>query len=166
MDDSAPKTSAERVALSAARLGLAINLQVLDQSTRTADEAAKACGCGVAQIIKSLVFVDTLSDRLILILVSGANTVDIDAVGARCGVRLERCDPRRVREQTGFAIGGVAPIGHLNPIRTLMDRTLLDHSSVFAAAGRPDSVFEVDAGQLADATSAELVDVVSSHGTR
>jgi prolyl-tRNA editing enzyme YbaK/EbsC (Cys-tRNA(Pro) deacylase) len=154
-----PKSSIERVAAEAERLGLAIEIRTFDQSTRTAEEAAAACGCDVAQIVKSLVFVDAKTDALVLVLVSGAHALDTSFVDECHGLRLERCDTRRVRNETGFAIGGVAPIGHLAPIRVLMDETLLEHATVWAAAGRPDSVFSVDPKALRDACGAEVVEV-------
>lgn len=119
-----PKSSIERVAAEAERLGLDIEVKTFEQSTRTAEEAAEACGCDVAQIVKSLVFVDADTGALVLVLVSGAHALDTAFVDERHGLRLERCDTRRVRSETGFAIGGVAPIGHLTPIRVLMDETL------------------------------------------
>lgn len=78
---------------------------------------------------------------------------------AEYGLDLKRCDARRVRDETGFAIGGVAPIGHLKPVRTLMDETLLAHAIVWAAAGRPDSVFGVEPQALRDAAGAEVIGV-------
>jgi prolyl-tRNA editing enzyme YbaK/EbsC (Cys-tRNA(Pro) deacylase) len=92
-------------------------------------------------------------------LVSGSHNADMDYISERYGLSFARCDVRRVREETGFAIGGVAPIGHLSPIRIYMDRTLLDHERVWAAAGRPDSVFSVDPKALASAIGAEPIDV-------
>lgn len=152
-------TSIERVRRAAKSLELTIDVQTFDQSTRTAQEAADACGCAVAQIVKSLVFVDLDKDALCLVLVSGAHDLDIEHVQTRYGLRLGRCDVRRVRAETGFAIGGVAPIGHLKPIDILMDRTLMTHRNVWAAAGRPDSVFSVAPNALAEATDARLIDV-------
>lgn len=154
-----PKSSIERVAAEAERLGLDIEVKTFEQSTRTAEEAAEACGCDVAQIVKSLVFVDADTGALVLVLVSGAHALDTAFVDERHGLRLERCDTRRVRSETGFAIGGVAPIGHLTPIRVLMDETLLQHAIVWAAAGRPDSVFSVDPKALQDACAAKVIAV-------
>lgn len=154
-----PKSSIERVAAEAERLGLQIEMRTFEQSTRTAEEAAEACGCDVAQIVKSLIFVDAKTDALVLVLVSGVHTLDTAFIDRRYGLDLARCDTRRVRNETGFAIGGVAPIGHLTPIRVLMDETLLQHATVWAAAGRPDSVFSVDPKALHDACAAEVIAV-------
>jgi prolyl-tRNA editing enzyme YbaK/EbsC (Cys-tRNA(Pro) deacylase) len=152
-------SSMARVARAAKDAGLEIRILKMAQSTRTAEEAAEAAGCDVSQIIKTLVFENTSTKKLELMLVSGSHNADMDYISARYGLSFARCDVRRVREETGFAIGGVAPIGHLSPIRIYMDRTLLDHERVWAAAGRPDSVFSVDPKALASAIGAEPIDV-------
>ena len=155
-------SSMARVARAAKDAGLEIRILKMTQSTRTAGEAAEAAGCDVSQIVKSLVFENTSTKKLELMLVSGSHNADMNYISERYGLSFARCDVRRVREETGFAIGGVAPIGHLNPIRIYMDRTLLDHERVWAAAGRPDSVFSVDPKALASAIGAELIDVRAS----
>jgi prolyl-tRNA editing enzyme YbaK/EbsC (Cys-tRNA(Pro) deacylase) len=155
-------SSMARVSQAAARAGLAIRILKMAQSTRTAQEAADAAGCDVAQIVKSLVFENQGTGRLDLLLVSGAHDADMDYITKRYGLILKRCEVRRVRDETGFAIGGVAPIGHLTPIAVHMDRSLMDHAVVWAAAGRPDSIFSADPKALADAISAEIIDVRAS----
>ncbi|MFZ2100786.1 MAG: YbaK/EbsC family protein [Oricola sp.] len=155
-----PGSSMERVALDAERLGLPIELKIMDQSTRTAEEAAAACGCGVGQIVKSLVFENADTGALILMLVSGRHNADLDYISSRYGLNLKRCDGRRVRDETGFAIGGVAPIGHTGPIATYLDESLLDYGEVWAAAGRPDGVFRVDPKALADAIAPQIIAVL------
>jgi prolyl-tRNA editing enzyme YbaK/EbsC (Cys-tRNA(Pro) deacylase) len=152
-------SSMARVARAAKDAGLEIRILKMAQSTRTAQEAAEAAGCDVSQIVKSLVFENTSTKKLELMLVSGAHNADMDYISMHYGLSFARCDVRRVRDETGFAIGGVSPIGHLNPIRIYMDRTLLDHAEVWAAAGRPDSVFSVDPKALATAIGAEPIDV-------
>lgn len=148
----------ERVVNAAEAAGLSIDLKVMDQSTRTAQDAANACGCAVAQIVKSLVFEDAATGGLVLLLVSGAHNADADYLAEKKeGLQLKRCDGRRVRDETGFAIGGVAPIGHLAPIPVYMDETLLTFKEVWAAAGRPDSVFRVDPKALAKMTGASVI---------
>lgn len=149
----------ERVANVARDLGLAIELRVMDQSTRTAEDAANACGCSVAQIIKSLVFEDTGTGGLVLLLVSGAHNADLDHLAETYGLKLGRCDGRRVRDETGFAIGGVAPIGHTSPVPVYMDETLLGFDVVWAAAGRPDAVFRVNPVELSAAIKPIMVSV-------
>ena len=156
-----PGSSMARVADTAEQLGLNIELRVMGQSTRTAEDAARACGCDVAQIVKSLVFENTDGNALVLLLVSGVHNADPEYISKQYGLNLMRCDGRRVRDETGFAIGGVAPIGHINPIATYLDETLLSYDKVWAAAGRPDSVFEVDPRALVDATNPWIITVCS-----
>ena len=154
-----PGSSMERVAQDAERLGVQIELRVMDQSTRTAEDAAKACGCTVGQIVKSLIFENADTGALALLLVSGSHNADLEYISSRYGLNLKRCDGRRVRDETGFAIGGVAPIGHKAPVATWLDESLLDYETVWAAAGRPDSVFSVDPGALVDAIKPQLIAV-------
>lgn len=152
-------SSMARVARAAGEAGLDIRILKMAQSTRTAQEAADAVGCDVSQIVKSLVFENRSTGKLNLMLVSGAQNADMDYISEHYNLLFTRCDVRRVREETGFAIGGVAPIGHLTPIAVYMDRSLLEHTEVWAAAGRPDSVFSVDPTALASAIGAEMIDV-------
>lgn len=161
-DGQQKRSSMDRVLDAAGLLGLDIEILTMDRSTRTAEEAAAACGCSVGQIVKSLVFENTSDGSLVLILVSGVNRVDADFLAQSHGLKLDRCDTRKVRDVTGFAIGGVAPIGHLTSIRTFMDEDLLTHEHVWAAAGRPDSVFRVNADKLARVTGATLTRVQPS----
>ncbi|MEO0822913.1 MAG: YbaK/EbsC family protein [Pseudomonadota bacterium] len=147
----------DRVAAAAAALGLDIAVRAMPASTRTAEEAAATCGCTVAQIVKSLVFEVAGEGALRLVLVSGANRLDPGRVAAATGERLERADPKRVRAETGFAIGGVPPIGHARPVPVLMDEDLLAHALVWAAAGAPDAVFSVSPEALQRAAGARVV---------
>lgn len=154
-----PGSSMARVVASAEKHGLAITICRMAQSTRTAAEAAEACGCDVGQIVKSLVFENAATGRLLLMLVSGAHNADMDHIASQYNLGFRRCDARRVRDETGFAIGGVAPIGHLTKLPVFMDRALVSHDVVWAAAGRPDSVFSVKPRALAEAIGATLIDV-------
>ena len=154
-----PLGSLQRVAKAADDLGLDIRIVEMDQSTRTAQEAADAAGCSVAQIVKSLIFERADDATLVLVLVSGAHNANMDVLKRHAGADLVRADPRKIREQTGFAIGGVAPIGHLIDLPVLMDETLLKHATVWAAAGKPNAVFEVKPGRLSDAVGAVVVSV-------
>ncbi len=131
----------------------------MPQSTRTAAEAAAACGTSVAQIVKSLIFQKAESGEPVLILVSGQNRVDEKAMKAVVGEALKRIDADQVRALTGFAIGGVAPLGSLSPLATFMDTDLMAFETVWAAAGAPQAVFEVDPKALAAATGAAIVRV-------
>ncbi len=151
--------STDRVRDAAAAAGLAIEIREMPQSTRTAAEAAAACGTSVAQIVKSLIFRKADSGEPVLILVSGRNRVDEKAMKAVIGEALERIDADQVRALTGFAIGGVAPLGSLRPLATFMDADLLTFDTVWAAAGAPHAVFEVDPKALAAAAGATIVSV-------
>lgn len=155
-------SSIDRVRNSADALGLQIDIRKMGDSTRTASEAADACGCSVAQIVKSLIFENETDQSLILCLVSGKNQADTGYISKHYGIHLKRCDTRRVRRETGFAIGGVAPIGHINPIAIYMDESLLKFEHVWAAAGRPDSVFRVEAQALCAAIGARVIRVVDA----
>lgn len=153
--DLAP--SAGRVQAAAEALGLAIRVMEMPSSTRTAEEAAAACGCSVAEIAKSLVFKGATSGRPILLLVSGANRVDEAAVAGPVGEALERMPGKAVRAVTGFAIGGIPPFGHVTALEVFIDRDLLDHARVFAAAGTPHAIFEVEPKVLAAAVGARVI---------
>ena len=132
----------DRVVAALAGAGLEVEIREFPAGTRTAADAAAAVGCEVAQICKSLVFrVD--GDRPLLVIASGANRVDEARFGAR------KADAAYVREQTGYAIGGVPPVGHVRPIETVLDEDLLAHDVVWAAAGTPTAVFAVDPRRLA-----------------
>ena len=154
-----PLRSMERVASAARDAGLAIKIVEMAQSTRTAQEAADAAGCDVAQIVKSLVFERADDKTLVLVLVSGVHNADMKRLAQHFGCTLDRADPRKVRDVTGFAIGGVSPIGHLSPLPVAMDETLLDHKTVWAAAGKPTAVFECDPRQLAEVCGAFVIGV-------
>lgn len=151
--------STDRVKAAAEAAGLAIDIREMPQSTRTAAEAAAACGCSVAQIVKSLIFRKATSGEPVLLLVSGKNRVDEKAVKAAIGDTLARMDANDVRELTGFAIGGVAPLGSLSPLATYVDADLLAYNMVWAAAGAPHAVFAVAPKALAEATGASVISV-------
>jgi prolyl-tRNA editing enzyme YbaK/EbsC (Cys-tRNA(Pro) deacylase) len=160
-EDTAPlgdlPPSVMRVVAAAETLGLTVAPRLMPASTRTAQEAASACGCAVAQIVKSLLFRGAKSGRSYLLLVSGANRVDEKAVKAILGEALERPDADAVRAATGFAIGGVPPFGHATASPVLIDEDLLGFELVFAAAGHPKAVFPIDPKELARATGASVV---------
>ncbi|MEP3115514.1 YbaK/EbsC family protein [Nisaea sp.] len=148
--------SVNRVKAAAEAAGLSVEILRMPDSTRTAAEAAAACGCDVTQIVKSLIFKGGETGALKLLLVSGANQVDLEKAAALVGEPLERADPREVREITGFAIGGVSPLGHLTPVETWMDESLLCFETVWAAAGAPNAVFEVTGDALKNAAGATV----------
>ncbi len=146
--------AARRVAAAAEALGLDVAVVEMPASTRTAEDAAAACGCTVGQIVKSLVFTGRDSGRPYLLLVSGPNRVDQEAVAALIGEPLDRPNGKAVREITGYAIGGIPPLGHAAPIATYIDPDLLAHDVVWAAAGTPACVFSVAPRRLAEAVGA------------
>jgi prolyl-tRNA editing enzyme YbaK/EbsC (Cys-tRNA(Pro) deacylase) len=152
--------SQDRVKHAAEKAGLDITVLEMPQSTRTAEEAAAACGCAVGQIVKSLVFKRADNGRPVLLLVSGANRVDLDKVAGVIGSELQRADADYVRAETGFAIGGVAPIGSTTPIATYMDEDLLAHDAIWAAAGKANSLFRTEPAPLARAAGAQVISVV------
>lgn len=136
-----------------------IRVVEMPASTRTAQEAAQAVGCSVGQIVKSLIFRGAESGRPYLLLVSGSNRVDEAKVGERLGERLERAKPEWVREVTGFAIGGVPPVGHATPLEALIDPDLLQYEQVWAAAGTPNAVFALSPQQLVALTGGRVMAV-------
>jgi prolyl-tRNA editing enzyme YbaK/EbsC (Cys-tRNA(Pro) deacylase) len=149
------KPASQRVA--AAAKGLDVRVTTHTQSARTAEDAAAACRCAVGQIVKSLVFQGATSGTPMLLLVSGANRVNEAGVAAIIGETLKRPDAQFVRGVTGFAIGGIPPLGHDTPLKTYIDKDLLGFPTVWAAAGTPESVFEVDPRALQAATDAVVI---------
>ncbi len=154
MSDIILPDACQRVAAFSTRLGLNIQIQVMGASTRTAEDAAQACDCEVAQIVKSLVFTGRDTGTAYLLLVSGVHRVDQDAVAVVVGEALDRPNGRAVRDITGFAIGGIPPFAHAQPMKTFMDRHLLRFDLVWAAAGTPLSVFAIAPSALQVATQA------------
>lgn len=148
--------SVARVRAAAARLGLEIEPVRLGEGTRTAEDAALACRCEVDQIVKSIVFRETGAGRYVLFLTAGGSRVDPAKAGALAGAPLEKADAAGVRAETGFAIGGVSPIGHLRPIPTWLDPKLLGYREVWAAAGTPHHVFSIAPDALASAVGATV----------
>jgi prolyl-tRNA editing enzyme YbaK/EbsC (Cys-tRNA(Pro) deacylase) len=152
-------TAAQRVRAAASELGLTIEIRLMSATTRTAADAAAACGCEVGQIVKSLIFEGKTTHAPYLILVSGANRVDEDKVEHVLGEAIVRPDADFVRDATGFAIGGIPPIGHTAQVRTYIDLDLLQYETVWAAAGTPNAVFSVNPRALAAAASAGTIAV-------
>lgn len=131
----------------------------LPSSTRTALEAAESIGCEVAQIIKSLVFVGLESGRPILVLASGVNRVDEGILARLAGEAVAKADAGFVRARTGFAIGGVPPLGHIEPMETFVDMDLTRHEYLWAAAGTPRTVFRLASSNLLAMTGGRAVSV-------
>ncbi len=151
--------SALKVQAAAQALGLSIAVHEMSQSTRTAEEAAAACGVSVGQIVKSLVFTGAESSKPYLLLVSGSNRVNEKGIAAHLGEALKRPDANSVRELTGFAVGGIPPFGHSTPLPTFIDHDLLQYDVVWAAAGTPTAVFPVNPAKLRDAIDATAIDM-------
>jgi prolyl-tRNA editing enzyme YbaK/EbsC (Cys-tRNA(Pro) deacylase) len=148
--------SVNRVKQAALDAGMQIDVITLASSARTAQDAADSLGCALGQIVKSLLFEGADTGALKLVLVSGAHPLDQRHAASLFGEPLIRADPKRVRAETGFAIGGVAPIGHLCGVETFMDAALMQYASVWAAAGAPETVFEIRPAALLAATQARL----------
>lgn len=148
-----------RVKKAAEALGLTIEIVTMEKTTRTVAEAAAACGCPPGAIVKSLVFMGRTTGRPYFLMVSGANRVDEAAVATIFGEAIMRADARFVRTVTGYAIGGVSPIGHLRKTVPYFDRDLLQFETVWAAAGTPHAVFAVAPQALCDATGATVISV-------
>ncbi|NLS79059.1 MAG: YbaK/EbsC family protein [Chloroflexi bacterium] len=151
--------SARRVQEALSAAGVACQVVELPGSTRTAVEAAQAVGCGVEQIVKSLVFRGETSGRPILIAVSGANRVREGKVKALVGEAIAKADADWVRQRTGYAIGGIPPVGLAEPILTLIDRDLLQYDLIWAAAGTPHAVFCLTPAELVRLTGGQVEDV-------
>ncbi|MFK7875423.1 MAG: YbaK/EbsC family protein [Paracoccaceae bacterium] len=124
---------------------------------RTALDAATAIGCDVDQIAKSIIFADA-DGCAVLFLTAGSNRVDTDKAAKLAGCALGKADAGLIRAQTGFAIGGVSPVGHVSPIRAWMDPRLLDFARIWAAAGTPHHVFEIEPTALAAISKSQVAD--------
>jgi Cys-tRNA(Pro) deacylase len=143
--------------------GFGINFNILEyaETTRTAQEAANKVGCQLGQIVKSLVFKGQSTNKGILVLTSGSNRVDEKKIGQYTGESIAQADPEFVRTVTGYAIGGVPPVGHALPLETYIDEDLMQFSMVWAAAGTPFAVFELSSTDLAKITQGKIVRVKS-----
>ena len=148
-----------RVREALAAKGLDFTVKTFPESTRTSAEAAAAIGCEVGQIAKSLVFRAAESDRPVLVIASGENRADLAKVAAQLGEKVKRADADFVRSRTGFAIGGVSPVGHKEPPLVLIDRDLLDYETIWAAAGAPNAVFALAPEDLEGLTAGRVAEV-------
>jgi prolyl-tRNA editing enzyme YbaK/EbsC (Cys-tRNA(Pro) deacylase) len=150
--------STQRVLEAARRLGLAIEVRHFAEGTRTAQEAAQAVGASLGQIAKSMVFM--ADGKPVLVLTSGPNRVDAAKVAQHLGAsQVRRASADEVRAATGFAIGGVPPFGHTQPLTVLFDRDLLQYDAIWAAGGTPNAVFAVEPRRLAEASGAVVADI-------
>jgi prolyl-tRNA editing enzyme YbaK/EbsC (Cys-tRNA(Pro) deacylase) len=153
------KLSAQRVQDAIRALGYTYTVLELPDSTRTAAEAAAAIGCEVAQIAKSLVFRRKNSNLPLLVIASGINRVNENRIAEWLQEPLEKADADYVREYTGFVIGGVPPIGHPEPLKTLIDEDLLQYDVIWAAAGHPKAVFQLTPQALVEMTNGVVLSV-------
>lgn len=153
------KHSAQAVQDALAASGLECRVVELPASTRTAKEAAQAIGCSVAQIAKTIVFKTSQTQRAVLIIASGVNRVNEDAVVSSLGEPIEKALADFVREATGYAIGGVPPCGHPRPLTTFVDRDLLALDALWAAAGTPNAVFRIEPGDLVRVTGGQVLEI-------
>jgi prolyl-tRNA editing enzyme YbaK/EbsC (Cys-tRNA(Pro) deacylase) len=159
-DSRSLSSSALRVQTALERLGLSLQVVILPSSTRTAQEAAQAIGCTVGQIAKSLIFKARNSGQPVLVIASGPNRVNEMSISELLGEKIDKADADFVRQHTGFAIGGIPPVGHLAEIDTFIDRDLLTYDEIWAAAGTPHAVFRLTGDDLVMATNGVVVSVL------
>jgi len=140
---------------------LGYNLSVIEhaESTRTAQEAADRAGCELGQIVKSLIFKGKTSNKPILVLTSGANRVDEKRIREYAGESIGKADADFVRAVTGYAIGGVPPVGHIQKLETYIDEDFLQYQTIWAAAGTPNAIFELPTVVLQKITDGKIVRV-------
>jgi prolyl-tRNA editing enzyme YbaK/EbsC (Cys-tRNA(Pro) deacylase) len=153
--------SAKKVQTALDEFGLDLQVVELSDSTRTAQEAADTIGCTVAQIAKTLVFKDNCpsSPQPVLFIVSGTNRVNERAVRERISEKIQKADADFVLEHTGFAIGGVPPIGHKKPITTYIDQDLMPYKEIWAAAGTPHAVFKLTPQIMVEITNGKIINI-------
>lgn len=143
-------------ALTAAKMGtIAIEMP---SETRTAAQAAAAASCEIDQIAKSIIFAGETTGKLYLFITAGSNQVDPEKAASLANEPMARADPREVRDTTGFAIGGVAPVGHLSPITCYFDKSLKRFGIIYAAAGTPRHIFAISPDDLIDISNAQTSD--------
>jgi len=151
--------SAQKVQEALSRFGLTLQVVELPASTRTAVEAAQAVGCMVAQIAKSLIFRTRQSNRAVLVIASGANRVDEARLAEHCGEAIVKAEADFVRQHTGFAIGGVPPVGHIERLTTFVDADLMQFEYIWAAAGTPNAVFRLTPAELIAITGGQVITI-------
>lgn len=149
--------SLKRVEAALAAAGLTPEIREVGQA-RTAADAAEAAGCAVDQIAKSIIFRGEETGHVVLFLTAGGNRVSAAKASAVAGQRLGKADADLIRAETGFAIGGVSPVGHLTPVRAFFDPRLSDFAEIWAAAGTPRHIFRVTPADLLRVTGAEPAD--------
>jgi len=151
--------SARKVQEALRILGVACEVREMDKTTRSAQDAARSVGCEVGQIAKSLVFKGATTRQAVLVITSGSNRVDEKRLSDRIGEPVLKADADFVRQQTGFAIGGVPPVAHAQPMAVFIDEDLLTYSEIWAAAGTPRAVFRLTPQELQRITSGRVIGV-------
>jgi len=151
--------SAQRVQDALRARGFAHEVRESAQATRTAAEAARAVKCDVGQIAKSLVFKTGTTGRAVLVITSGANTVNEWRIGVLLKETLEKAPPAFVREHAGYAVGGIPPLGHAKPMETFIDEDLLRHETIWAAGGTPNALFRMASADLVPMTGGRAIRV-------
>lgn len=153
--------SLARVVAALEAAGVDAEVREMTAETRTAEQAAYAAGCTTDQIAKSIIFRGEQSGDVLLFLTAGGNRVSDAKASVLAGEPLGKADAALIRERTGFAIGGVSPVGHLLPVRSFLDPRLMAFDRVWAAAGTPRHIFAIDPEVLARVTGAEVADFIS-----
>ncbi len=156
MNDKSLRPAAARVQQLLGDMGLATEVIEFAETTKTSADAAQQIGCSVAQIAKSLIFRARQSGRPVLVIASGVNRVDERALEALLGEKIGKADADFVRDKTGYAIGGVAPVGHASPPVTFIDEDLLKLETIWAAAGTPFAVFRLRPADLVRLTGGQV----------
>jgi prolyl-tRNA editing enzyme YbaK/EbsC (Cys-tRNA(Pro) deacylase) len=151
--------SAQKIQDQIKSLGYSYTVVEHTESTRTAQEAADRAGCELGQIVKSLIFKGRESGKPVLVLTSGANRVDEKRISGYAGEPISRADADFVRNVTGFAIGGVPPVGHIQKMETYIDEDFLQYQTIWAAAGTPNAIFELQTEDLQKMTDGSVVQV-------
>lgn len=153
------KSSAQKVQEALQALALTCEVVQMQATTRTAEDAARAVGCKVGQIVKSLIFEGKQSHRPILVVASGVNRVNEKILGQQISEPVKMANADFVREMTGFAIGGVPPLGHRRPLTVFIDEDLLGYAEIWAAAGTPRAVFKLTPDELKMITNGTVISV-------
>jgi prolyl-tRNA editing enzyme YbaK/EbsC (Cys-tRNA(Pro) deacylase) len=160
MDDMSNLShSALRVQQALQELGLSLVVLELPASTRSSQEAAQTIGCKVGQIAKSIIFRGALTDQPVLVIASGPNRIDEAILSDMLAESISKADADFVRQRTGFAIGGVPPLGHTEKLEIFIDQDLLQYPEIWAAAGTPHAVFRLTPQELVSMTSGKIIKV-------
>jgi Cys-tRNA(Pro) deacylase len=152
-------SSVQQIQQAIKAFGLDCQVVEMEATTRSAQDAARAIGCRVEQIVKSLVFKGKKTQKPVLILASGANRVNIKNLREHVAEAVKMADPDFVQTATGFAIGGVPPIGHVQKLKTFIDKDLMQHGQIWAAAGTSNAMFEITPQDLQKITGGQVISI-------